>query len=203
MKIKNMAILSILAINLLSGCNDNDTISEKSLVTKAVAEEIKVEKVVNSLPTFNLITTNNKPLKVVADNKNGWIFGNIKDKVVLLDFYGTWCPPCKAEIPHLNNIRKKLGKEFEIIGIDIGNRRGQVNSNQHMIDFINKYHIKYPLTVGGDNSKLLNSVSELNPQGSIPFMILFDKKGRYLKYYIGMTPEEMIMSDIKQAIKIK
>jgi thiol-disulfide isomerase/thioredoxin len=194
LKIKNITILSILTIALLSGCSDKDKIDE-NVVVKTTPKKQEV-------PIFNLKTTSNKNIKISAD-KNGWKFQGLEDKVVLLDFFGTWCPPCKAEIPHLNNIREKLKKNFEIIGIDIGPRSGGVNSAEHMEDFIFKFNIKYPLTTGADNNKLFGIVSELNPAGSIPFMILFSKKGEYLKHYIGMKPEEMLYSDIKQAIEMK
>ena len=154
------------------------------------------------VPTFNLTTSDGKQIKIIA-NRDGWKFNGFEGKVILLDFFGTWCPPCKAEIPHLNNIREKLKNDFEILGIDIGPRGGGVNSSVHLAKFIKEFSIKYPITVGADNGKIFGAVSELNPQGSIPFMVLFNKKGEYLKYYIGMKPEEMLFSDIKKAIEMK
>lgn len=50
---------------------------------------------------------------------------------------------------------------------------------------------------------LFGAVSELNPNGSIPFMILFNKKGEFVQYYIGMKPEEMLMKDIQSTLKTK
>jgi len=230
MKIKNLTILSILSLSLITGCNNSEKIDENIVSnnnkqmehtpTKKVEEPIKTktieEKRVEQPKTqekkvqpqqkvfnFNLRTAEGKKITVVVDMDKGWKFGDIKNKVVLLDFFGTWCPPCKAEIPHLNKIREKLGKDFEILGIDIGKRDGSVNSDQTLIDFADTFDIDYPIVLGGDNGQLFGAVSSLNPQGSIPFMVLFSKSGQYLKYYIGMTPEEMLMSDIKQAIKMK
>ena len=221
MKIKNLTILSILSLTLITGCNDKDKIDE-NIVSP---QHTQVEQTVHKTPKhsveeksepvktqkkehqtnfdFNLKTADGQAIKVTADMKNGWKFGDIKDKVILLDFFATWCPPCKAEIPHLNNIREKLGKDFEIIGVDIGKRTGGVNSNQHLLDFQDTFGIDYPVVLGGDNGQLFGAVSSLNPQGSIPFMVLFNKKGQYIKYYIGMTAEEILTSDINQAIKMK
>jgi len=192
LKFKNGAIFCFLAIALLNGCGEKEKIDENMIVEK------KVQK--HQIPTLNLTTTTGKKIEIIADAKKGWKFKGLENKVVLLDFFGTWCPPCKAEIPHLNNIRKKLKKDFEIIGIDIGPRGGGVNSVKHETDFIKKFNIKYPITLAGDNNKLFSMLQELNPGGSIPFMILFNKKGEFVQYYIGMKPEEMLFNDINTAI---
>lgn len=198
MKIKNITILSILTIALLTGCDSKESIDENLMAKKTEAKTVQKQQV----PTFNLTTSTGKSIKIVAQ-QDGWKFNGLEGKVVLLDFFGTWCPPCKAEIPHLNNIREKLKNDFEILGIDIGPRGGGVNSPEHVAEFIKEFSIKYPITVAADNGKLFGAVSELNPQGSIPFMVLFNKKGEYLRHYIGMKPEEMLFSDIKKAIEMK
>ncbi|MEA3553614.1 MAG: TlpA disulfide reductase family protein [Campylobacterota bacterium] len=198
MKIKNITILSILTITLLTGCDSKESIDENMLADKKMEKTVQKQQT----PTFNLTTTSGKEIKIEA-LRDGWKFNGLEGKVVLLDFFGTWCPPCKAEIPHLNNIREKLKNDFEILGIDIGPRSGGVNSPEHLAQFIKEFSIKYPITVAADNGKLFGTVSELNPQGSIPFMVLFNKKGEYLKHYIGMKPEEMLFSDVKKAIEMK
>ena len=203
MKFKNLAIFSFLTISLLSGCSDKEKIDENIVVKKT--ETIKEHKVENKKPknfTFHLKTSTGKEIKIITTQK-GWKFEGAENKVVLVDFFGTWCPPCKAEIPHLNHIRKQLKKDFEIIGIDVGNRGGGATDADKLTAFIKKFNIKYPVTTGADNGKLFGAVSNLNENGSIPFMILFNKKGEFVQYYIGMTPEEMLMEDIKQAIKMK
>ena len=196
---KKIAFLCATTILLLTGCGDKEKIDENMIAGNKSTN--KVERPTSI--TFNLSTPKNKAIKLTQSNKNVWSFQNATGKVVMLDFFGTWCPPCKAEIPHLNNIREKFGKDFEIIGIDIGQRDGSINSNETLIEFLKDFSIKYPVVVGGDNSKLFSAVSQLNPSGSIPFMVLFDKKGNYLTHYVGMVPQEMIESDIKKAIKIK
>lgn len=197
MKFKNLAFLSILTIALFNGCSDKEKIDENSLADKKEVAQVQ------QTPTFNLTTSDGKNIKITADIKKGWKFEGYENKVVLLDFFGTWCPPCKAEIPHLNNIREKLKKDFEIIGIDVGPRGGGVTSKSELNQFIKEFNIKYPITSGKENNMLFGAVSELNPSGSIPFMILFNKKGEFVQYYIGMKPEEMLYKDITTAINMK
>jgi len=193
MKIKKITILTILTLALFTGCGDKEKIDD-SVVANGTAQEQSV--------TFDLKTTDGKDLKVIA-KKEGWVFTGYENKVVLLNFFGTWCPPCKAEIPHLLNIRKKLKENFEIIAIDVGKRGGGLNTQEELDAFIKEFGVTYPIVTGADNQKLFGAVSDLNPSGSIPFMILFNKKGQFMKPYIGMKPEEMLYSDISQTIEMK
>ena len=194
---KKLALIYSATLLLLSGCGDKEKIDDNVVAKAAQTKHMEQP----SSFEYNLVTPSNNNIKLIQSSKNVWSFGDIKNKVVMLDFFGTWCPPCKAEIPHLNHIRENFGKDFEIIGVDIGKRGGGANSSSDLISFIKQFSIKYPLVTGADNGNLFRAVSELNPSGSIPFMILFDKKGNYVTHYIGMVPEEMIVSDIKKALK--
>jgi thiol-disulfide isomerase/thioredoxin len=204
MKFKNITIFTFLTLTILTGCNDKEKIDEKQLVqpkTQAAKQEQSIQE--STTPVFNLKTHDGKDIQITADAKKGWKFKGYENKVILLDFFGTWCPPCKAEIPHLNNVRNKLKENFEIIGIDIGNRDGSFNTKDAIDEFKMQFDIKYPVTITPENINLFRAVSQLNPSGSIPFMILFNKKGEFVQYYVGMKPEEMLQSDIEAAIKMK
>lgn len=194
MQIKKTLILLFISLTLFIGCGDKEGIDDDMISSKDGASQ--------NLPEFNLKTTDGKAINIKV-TQDGWKFEGLENKVVLLNFFGTWCPPCKAEIPHLLNIRKKLEKDFEILAIDIGKRGGGLNTQEELDAFIKKFKVNYPITTGGDNSKLFGAVMELNPSGSIPFMILFNKQGQYVQYYIGMKPEEMLFNDISKAIKMQ
>ncbi|RLA82559.1 MAG: hypothetical protein DRG78_06845 [Epsilonproteobacteria bacterium] len=198
MKIKNLAFLAIIITSVFAGCEDKkisrDTISDTVVETKVAKE---------AHPTFNLVTSTGSKIQIIAKPGNTWDIKGMKGKVVLVDFFGTWCPPCKAEIPHLNNIRKEMKGKFEILGIDIGQRDGTDTNPSELNDFISEFEIKYPVTTGGDNGPLFGAVSELNKRGSIPFMLLFDTKGKFITHYIGMVPEEMIQGDINKLLVVK
>ena len=192
MKIKKIAILSFLAVLLITGCGEKETIEETT------ATETKKEVT----PTFNLTTIAGQAITIKAE-KEGWNFKGLEDKVILLNFFGTWCPPCIAEIPHLNNIRSKLSKDFEILAVDVGPRAGGLNTKEELESFIKEYNVSFPVVSGEVAKELFAVVSELNTTGSIPFMVLFNKQGQYVRYYVGMKPEEMLFNDISATIKMK
>jgi len=193
MKIKKITILTILTLVFFIGCGDKKKIDE-DMVSTNTAE--------TKAPEFNLKTPDGKNIDIVV-KKDGWQFKGYEGKVVLLSFFGTWCPPCKAEIPHLLNIKDKLKDKLQIIAVDVGKRDGGYNTKEELEEFIKRFNITYPIVTGPENRKLFSTVMELNPGGSIPFMILFNRKGQYVQYYIGMKPEEMLFSDISQAINMK
>ena len=70
-------------------------------------------------PNFRLTDLAGKPLELVS----------YRGKVVILDFWATWCPPCRAEIPHFKSlIATYKSKGFEMIGIAVGEEEGAVKS---------------------------------------------------------------------------
>ena len=200
MKIKNLAFLLFLTTLIFSGCENKGKIDEAVIVKEKATKTADKQKETPQIPTFNLKTHDGKDITILADVKTGWKFKGLENKIILVDFFGTWCPPCKAEIPHLNNIREEFKNDFEILGIDIGQRDGSITDPTELKEFIKEFKIKYPITTDGDNRTLFNAVIELNKSGSIPFMILFDKKGQYMTHYVGMVPEEMLKSDINKVL---
>ena len=184
MKIKNILFLSILVIGVFGGCEEKDTITEDVL---APSKEVKVE-----LPTFKLTTTNDKEI-VIKVTKEAWIFENYKGKAILLNFFATWCPPCKAEIPHLNDLQKKYGDDFQVISVLV--ERDKPNS--YVNQFIKKFKINYPLTNSNVNFQLADAVGGVS---SIPAMFLFNKEGVVVQNYVGAVASEILESDIKKTL---
>ncbi|MBT3280017.1 MAG: TlpA family protein disulfide reductase [Campylobacteraceae bacterium] len=202
MKFKSTLFLLIFII-LVQGCESKETISdetftkEKETVKKEVKANTKddADKIV-----FNLKTYDDKKFNITINNQK-WNFEGYENKVILLDFFATWCPPCKRSIPHLNTIRTQFKDKVEILGLDIGNRDGTINSKEKLAKFIKDYNIKYPVTRGNVNNQIFSGLSSLNPMGSIPFMILFNQDGQFVKPYVGMVPEQQLHNDISSLLK--
>ncbi len=203
MQIKKLAFFAILLTVVFTGCEDKETISADAIVSKNDTTKAVTQKTHDKVPkTFALKTHDSKEIFFTPNDK-GWIFEQYKGKAILLDFFGTWCPPCKKEIPHLNNLRKHFDGKFEIIALDIGNRDGSMNTPEQLADFIKQYDIKYPITFGKINNEIFASFRATNPNGSIPFMVLLTPNGDFAQPYVGMVSEKVLKADIQKVLELK
>ncbi|MGE5353378.1 MAG: TlpA disulfide reductase family protein [Acidobacteriota bacterium] len=115
-----------------------------------------------------------------------------KGKVVLLDFWATWCPPCRKGIPDLVSLKNEFkGKDFEIIGISVD----QENTINDVIPFMQQYGINYPV-VYYDPSAL----ASFGTVESIPTSFILDKTGKVVSSYVGLTEKSNFEKDIKKAL---
>lgn len=171
-----------------SGCSsekkqkDTNNSTSTPSITK---EEIKAEKIV-------LHDLSGKEI-VATPTEKGYTFSGYENKVVLVNFFATWCPPCKAEIPHLNSLQEKYKDNFVIISVLLEENK----SLEELNSFVKYNAINYIITNGMENFKFAQSVGGVK---NIPLMFLYDKKGQYSTHYVGAIPEEMIEADIKKVL---
>lgn len=116
-----------------------------------------------------------------------------KDKATLFVFFATWCPPCRAEIPHLNNLNDKFKKELNIVAVLLEDK-----NTDEIKKFVQKYNIKYNVAVGEGNYLLEKAMGGIV---GLPSSALFKPNGDFATGYKGMVPEEMLERDILQAIE--
>ena len=84
-------------------------------------------------PDFNLPQLSGQPLQL----------SSYRGKVVLLDFWATWCVPCRAEIPHFVEMQQKYGdRGLQIIGVSMDDGPEPVR------DFYQQFHMNYPVVMG-------------------------------------------------------
>jgi peroxiredoxin len=127
-------------------------------------------------------------LKTLAGK--GIHLSDYKGKVVLVNFFASWCPPCKMEIPGFERIytlHKDRG--FVVIGIAL---------DDVSPSFIGKMGITYPVVASNDNV-----VSDYGNVSSIPVSFLIGKDGRIIKKIMGMYFETSMKNDVEKALKGK
>jgi thiol-disulfide isomerase/thioredoxin len=186
MQFKKMSLCVLFFTLLFTGCDSKDENIPKDTIKNAIAKE-------NSTFFVDLQTTNNETIKAKI-SKNKIEFDNKNNKVILLNFFATWCPPCKAEIPHLNALVKKYPNEFEVIAVLLEKNK----TNEELMAFIEEFNIHYKITHSSNNYLLEQAVGGVK---SIPTMYLLNKQGEIKQKYIGIVLEEMLEIDIKKAME--
>ena len=108
-----------------------------------------------------------------------YVLSELKGKVVLINFWATWCGPCRMEIPDFNDLYKKYNKDgFEILGISLSDTKKQ------LIDFAKVYNVEYPLLYG--NFKEIDSITRsYGGVPAVPWSFLVSVEGDIIKTYPG------------------
>lgn len=134
------------------------------LQTEAKAAKIQATLTPGSqFPDFNVTDTSGKPLSV-ADHKG---------KVLLVDFWATWCPPCRAELPNVIDTYKKYhDKGFDIIGVSLDEDKSK------LLDFTKEQGMAWPQYY--DGLKWSNKLVGKYGITSIPSTFLLDFQGRII-----------------------
>lgn len=78
-------------------------------------------------------------LDVVDMQGKRWTAADLRGRVVLLDFWATWCAPCLAQIPELRRLRSAYGDRFEVLAISLDSR-----SRRDLIAWLNRQNITWP-----------------------------------------------------------
>lgn len=102
---------------------------------------------------------------------------SLKGKVVFLNFWATWCPPCRAEMPSMQKLHDKMqGKDFVIVAVDVGERQAGVKA------FIDKN--KYTFMVLLDSEHKVSTDYKIS---GIPTTLILDKQGKIVLRETGSS----------------
>ncbi len=120
-----------------------------------------------------------------------------KGKYVLLNFWGTWCPPCRKELPDLIAISKEMkNKKLIVIGVAMENSRSAEEAQKTVNDFWLSKGLSYPVIVG--NGDIANAYGGIN---AVPTTFLINKKGEIVATIQGGRSKEAFMAEINKMMK--
>lgn len=110
-----------------------------------------------------------------------------KGKIIILNFFATWCPPCRMEMPDFNEIAETEADSVSVVAVNVGGE-----SDAAIKKFADSNNLKFP--VAKDDGK----VSELyGPLSAIPVTYIIDKNFRIAKKYIGMRTKDVFAADVE------
>ncbi|MBM4207364.1 MAG: TlpA family protein disulfide reductase [Gammaproteobacteria bacterium] len=172
---KQLLFIGIAALSLIVG-----------LQTRLFVSEASAEANSQTLPDISLPDTAGK-----QHNLKEW-----QGKILILNFWATWCPPCMKEMPEFQAIQNEFGdKGVQFVGVAL-------DEAEPVQEFITKKNITYPILIGPDaGMKLAHDLG--NVVNTVPFTVIFDKKGQLIKRQMGTLDREAILEIINPLFKGK
>jgi thiol-disulfide isomerase/thioredoxin len=207
---KIIVLLFITVLICFTGCEDKkcdlppsennttDTIHNTCAVSDTNRSTLKTDK---DAKHFKLNNIDNESYTIYFDKKN-ILIEDIPQHFVLLNFFATWCPPCRGQIPYLADLKEKYKKDLFVAGILVND----ANKEYHELEaFFKKQTINYFISSSQENDtfavELLKGLN-IEENFQLPLTILY-KNGKYYAHYEGAVPIEMIEYDIKKAMENK
>ena len=116
-----------------------------------------------------------------------------RGKVLVVNFWASWCPPCVEEMPTLDKLQAEFkGQNVLFVGIGI-------DSPSNIREFLEKTPVSYPIVIGGlEGSNLSKQMG--NSQGALPYTIIINPKGKSTSSKLGKISEEELRKAIKSAL---
>jgi len=180
-KVFGLVILAALIIIVIVTMVKNNMDQEKSIDNEqlgiemtGVASNEGLNKG-NSAPDFELTTLDGKKVKL----------SDYQGKKVILNFWATWCPPCKAEMPHMQNYYEDFAEQenVEILAVNLTSG----DSADKVDDFVRDYGLTFPIPMDVEGA-----VGQTFEAITIPTSYMIDTKGRIQNKIVGPMDDQMI-----------
>jgi len=178
-------LFTVTFLLFLGACADAQP--EKKQANKAKPSQMPVaentKKAATYAPEFSLKDLDGNQVKL----------SDYKGKVVILDFWATWCPPCVKEIPHFNELAKRYGKDgLVVLGVSV---------DQGGIKAVKKFKknnvVDYTIVFADQTTQSkYQALLPRDMRGGIPYTFVIDRSGNITEYFVGYRPMEVFVKAI-------
>jgi thiol-disulfide isomerase/thioredoxin len=173
---KRILLLSLAAVGLV-GCNQPPASPPQSKPTVIAAGEIG-----SHLPDFSMTDLNGREISST----------DLRGKVVLIDFWATWCQPCKKEMPGYQKLVDRYGSRgFAVIGLKFDT----MADTENPVVFARRIGVRYPLAVATDDVKQRFGGIE-----GLPTTLLYDREGILREKVIGFEYTDAFEKAVKELL---
>jgi len=141
-------------------------------------------------PNDALATGKDAPLHYTLKDMNGVDvqLASFKGKVILLNFWATWCGPCRAEIPALIDLQSRYPDDLVVLGFSVDDTVDKLKP------YAAQYKINYPVLVGNGREDVQDA---FGPLWGIPVSVIIGRDGRIAKKHSGIGTKEQFEQEIK------
>jgi thiol-disulfide isomerase/thioredoxin len=166
----------ILAATLLAGCQQSPATPPHRAETAAPAPAGEIG---SHLPDFSTQDLDGRPISSVG----------LRGKVVLVDFWATWCGPCKKEMPGYQELQDRFGAQGFVV---VGFKFDTMADDEDPVKFAKRIGVRYPLAVATEDVK-----KSFGGVEGLPTTLLYDRQGVLRKKVIGFEYTDFIETAIK------
>jgi peroxiredoxin len=167
------ALAAVLMGCLFQGCTSSTAVVR--------AASVKPDKDRHEAPDFALKDSDGKTVHLT----------DYRGKVVMLDFWATWCPPCKLEIPWLIDLeRKNKDRGFEVLGVSMDDEGWEV-----VKPFMREAGLNYRVVIGNDATAEIYGNVE-----SLPETFLIDREGKIAAIHVGLASRKIFEDEVAQLL---
>ncbi len=164
------------------------------MIKKSILVAFIIISLLTMVNTINANTPDNKKApEIVLKTLEGKTvkLSDYKGKIVIVDFWATWCPPCRKGIPDLIELQKTYSKDLVVLGISLDQER----TLKDLKPFIENYGINYPVVLGDE--KVVKDYGGIN---AIPTSFIIDQKGFIIDSHVGLVPKTVYEDKIKKLL---
>ncbi|EAH8337537.1 redoxin domain-containing protein [Campylobacter upsaliensis] len=183
---------------LFMACASEDVKNELDFKEFALGEKVLLKSVNGGEKTF-------------LRKEKGFVIEGEEDKILMFDFFGTFCQPCKEEALELSKLWQNNSKHFVIIGLS----HFEEVSDEEVLKFAKDYNAFYFLSNSKEKDRLIAQIlKDISYQNMelLPFKVVlkdgvyqnvsdFWNKGKKVQFYLGKVPSELIQEDINTILK--
>lgn len=168
LSVRNLTFVAIAAVLALAAAG---LAGPGSAGASAIAPEDRP-----AAPTFSVTTLDGAP----------WTLEQQRGRVVLLNFFATWCPPCRAEMPDLVSIAADYrAKGVATLGLSLDEGGTAV-----VKPFLARYKVDFPVALAQPGSAITAGIT------GIPVTMILDRSGRVARHYVGMISADQVRQDL-------
>ncbi|WP_112248176.1 TlpA family protein disulfide reductase [Kribbella monticola] len=123
-----------------------------------------------------------------------WDFADQAGKVVVLNVWGSWCPPCRKEAPDLSAASRELGPSVQFIGLNTRDL-----DKAPPLKFVQEFGVPFPSIYDPNGKQLLRFRGQKISASSIPSTLVIDKQGRVAARVLGAVTKDTLIGMVKDA----
>ena len=174
----------VLALGLLWGASD--------LADPPPLDDLEAEMALDEEADAKAIGKN-APLNYTVKDMNGADvrFASLKGKIILLNFWATWCDPCKEEIPDLITLQEQYKNDIVVLGFSID------DSAEELRKYAAAYKMNYPVLVGAGHENIQEAYG---PMWGVPVTVIIGRDGKIAKKQSGIRSLAQFEREIKKLL---